>query len=317
MVHKLSKKGKSVEMMSVEDFLEDVAYQKLKRLLQEAFGLDCSCYRDEYLRRRFAVRLRATGTNTYSRYVRYLKKNPAEYNLILTNLTVNYTTFFRDSDVYVYLEKTILPRLFKSNEVRIWSAGCATGEEPYSLAILVHKLLGNELPNYQITIFASDLDEDALAKAVKGEYNKKQLKGLEHSLINKYFSNNGASYWVKDFVKQLIRFEKHDLMKPSSRKNFDLILCRNVMIFFSRESQQQIYMHFYNALRDGGYLVTGKSEILSGEPNKKFLCADVNCRVYQKSLPDIGCRLRCDLGVAKKDTLSLNNSAGGQWIVAH
>jgi len=309
------KMGKSVQMTSVEDFLDNVAYQKLKKLLHETVGLDCDGYRDEYLKRRFAIRLNATGANTYSRYVRYLKKNPAEFNLVLSNLTVNYTTFFRDSDVYVYLEKTVLPRLFKSKEVRIWSAGCATGEEPYSFAILVHKLLGKDLSNYEVTIFASDLAEAALAKAVEGEYNKKQLMGLADSLVGKYFSNSGESYRVKDFVKQMVRFEKHDLMKPSMRKGFDLILCRNVMIFFSRESQQQIHMHFYNALRAGGYLVIGKSEVLSGEPSRKFLCSDVNCRVYQKSLADGCCRPSCDLRVAKADALSLNNSAGGQWLV--
>jgi chemotaxis protein methyltransferase CheR len=310
-------RGKSVKMTSgeVEDFLENVAYQKLKRLLQEAVGLDCSCYRDEYLKRRFAVRLRATGTNTYSRYLRYVKKYPVEYYLVLDNITINYTTFFRDRDVYVYLEKTILPRLFRSNEVRIWSAGCSTGEEPYSLAILVHSLLGKKPSNCRVKIFASDLDEDALAKAIKGEYDRKQLTGLEDSLIDKYFSNYGESYRVKNFVRQLIRFEKHDLMKPSLHKDLDLILCRNVMIFFSRESQQQVHMHFYNALREGGYLVTGKSEILSGEPSKKFLCADVNCRIYRKSQASVGYRMPCDLGVMKADALSLNNPAGGQWII--
>ena len=309
--------GKWVEMMPVEDFLESIAYQKLKRMLYETVGLDCSCYRDEYLRRRLAVRLRATGTNNYSRYVRYLKKTPAEYDLVLNSLTINYTTFFRDRDVYVYLEKTVLPRLFKSDEVRIWSAGCATGEEPYSLAILVHKLLGKELSKPKVTIFASDLDEDALAKAVKGEYDKKQLKGVEPWLVAKYFSKNGAAYRVKDFVRPLVRFEKHDLMQSSLHNDLDLILCRNVMIFFARESQQQIHMHFYNALREGGYLVTGKSEILSGEPARKFLCTDVTCRVYQKSRADAGCRGRRGLGVARKDALSLNTVAEGQWLVAH
>ena len=311
--------GKSVEMKSVEveDFLENVAYQKLKRLLHETVGLDCGGYRDEYLKRRFAIRLNATGANTYSRYIRYLKKNPEEFDLVLNNLVVNYTTFFRDGDVYVYLERTILPRLFKSGEVNIWSAGCATGEEPYSLAILVHKLLGKRLPDYQVTIFASDLDEDALAKAEKGEYTRKQLNGIDHWLIDKYFSNNDASYRVKDPVKQLVRFEKHDLMKPPSRKGFDLILCRNVMIFFSRESQQQIHMYFYNALRDGGYLVIGKSEVLSGEPSKKFFCDDVNCRVYQKSLAGGCCTPSCDLRAAKAEPFSLNNSSGGDWLIAH
>ena len=302
--------------VEVEDFLENVAYQKLKRLLNETVGLDCNGYRDEYLKRRFAVRLNATGTNTYSRYARYLKKNPSEFDLVLNDLTINYTTFFRDRDVYVYLERTLLPKLFKSNSVRIWSAGCATGEESYSLAILVHKLLGEKLPNYQVTIFASDLDKNVLAKAVKGKYTRKQLNGIGPSLIEEYFSSNGTSYRVKDSVKQLVRFEKHDLMKLPSRKGFDLILCRNVMIFFSKESQQQIHMYFYNSLRDEGYLVIGKSEILSGEPNKKFSCADVNCRVYQKSLSSGSCISSCAWGVVKADTLNLNNSAGGQWLVA-
>jgi chemotaxis protein methyltransferase CheR len=313
---KVNRTGQSVEMTSVEDFLDNVAYQKLKKLLHETVGLDCNGYRDDYLKRRFAVRLNATGTNTYSRYVRYLKRNPDEFQLVLNDLTVNYTTFFRDSDVYFHLEKTVLPKLLRSKEVRIWSAGCATGEEPYSLAILVHKLLGTSLSSHKVTILASDLDENVLTKAVKGEYHRKQLKCLDDSLISTYFSNNDESYQVKDSVKQLVRFEKHDLMKPSLRKGFDLILCRNVMIFFARESQQQIHMHFYNALREGGYLVIGKSEILSGEPSRKFLCTDVNCRVYQKSLAGGCCSQVGDLRVARADTLSLNNSAGGQLLVA-
>jgi len=107
------------------------------------------------------------------------------------------------------------------------------------------------------------------------------------------------------------------LMKPSLRKGFDLILCRNVMIFFSRESQQQIHMHFYNALREGGYLVIGKAEVLSGLPSQKFLCDNVNCRVYQKSFAG-GCSMSPDdLRVSKADTLSLNSSSGGQCLVVH
>jgi len=314
-IEKKHNMGKSVEMPPVEAFLEDVAYQKMKKLLHETVGLDFNGYRDEYLKRRFAIRLRATGTNTYRRYVRYLQKNPAEYNLIIDNLVINYTTFFRDKDVYFHLEKTLLPSLFKSNDVRIWSAGCATGEEPYSLAILVHKLLGKKLSHYKVTISASDLDEDALDKAEKGEYSRKQLNGLEDSLIAEYFLNRGESYQVKDFVKQIVCFEKHDVMKPCLRKGFDLILCRNVMIFFSREGQQQVHMHFYKALREGGYLVIGKAEALSGEPSEKFSCTDFNCRVYQKSRAGGCCRSPFELRVAKADTLSLNNSAGGQWAV--
>lgn len=308
--------AKSVEMESVDDFLEDVAYQKMKKLLHETVGLNFNGYRDAYLKRRFAIRLRATGTNTYRKYVRYLQKNPAEYNVIIDNLVINYTTFFRDKDVYVYLEKTVLPSLFKSNNVRIWSAGCASGEEPYSLAILVHEILGEKLPNYNVKIIASDLDEDALDKAVKAKYSKKQLNGMSASLIDKYFLIDGEKYKVKEFVKRLVTFEKHDLMTPSLRKGFDMILCRNVMIFFARESQELVHMHFYDALREGGYLVIGKAEVMTGEPSEKFWCSDINSRVYQKVFAGC-CRSPVDLPVARPDTLTLNNPVGGQWLVEH
>lgn len=272
----------SNKLEPVGDFLERVAFQKLKRLLLENAGLNCEGYRDEYLKRRFDVRLRATGSATCGKYVIYLRKNPEEYQLLLNDLTINYTMFLRDFDVYLYLEKNIFPKLFASNTVRIWSAGCATGEEPYSLAILVHEVLGQTSANHQVTIFASDIDKDALANAARGEYLKKQLHGLAEQLIDKYFTKEGDLYRVKDFVRRIIRFEQHDLMKESVHKSLDLILCRNVMIYFSKESQRQIHMNFYEALRGGGYFITGKAEMLSGEPSRKFQTVDVITRVYQK-----------------------------------
>lgn len=267
---------------SVADFLDRVAFYKLKRLLQENAGVDCSGYRDEYLKRRFEVRLRATNSETFGKYLTYLRRNPEEYKFMFNELTINYTMFLRDSDVYLYLEKTLLPKLFAANAVRIWSAGCATGEEPYSLAILVHKLLGQCSTNRHVSIIASDIDKDALEKAARGEYQKKQLNGLSNPLIDKYFTRRDDVYRVQDFIKEIIHFEQHDLMKESIHKSLDLILCRNVMIYFSKESQQKIHMNFYEALREGGYFITGKSEMLSGEPRDKFLPIDVTCRVYQK-----------------------------------
>jgi chemotaxis protein methyltransferase CheR len=272
----------SVRAESLDAFLEKMAYQKLKRLLRESMGLNCDGYRDEYLRRRFDVRLRATGCSTYGKYVMYLKKNPGEYQLLLNDLTINYTMFFRDADVYLYLEKNLLPKLFASNPVRIWSAGCATGEEPYSLAILIFKVLGQTSPNHQVSIFASDIDREALAKAAAGEYQRKQLQTLDEASIDKYFTREGDIYKVRDFVRRIIRFEQHDLMEESLHKGLDLILCRNVMIYFAKESQQHIHMNFYHALRGGGYFITGKAEMLSGEPSLKFHPVDIRCRIYQK-----------------------------------
>jgi chemotaxis protein methyltransferase CheR len=274
------------KLESVNDFLEKMAFQKLKRLLKENAGLNCDGYRDEYLKRRFDVRLRATSSKTYGRYVFYVKKHPEEIQQLLNDLTINFTMFFRDQDVYQYLETHLLPKLLAaSTNVRIWSAGCATGEEPYSLAILVDKALQKYSDNRVVTIFASDIDKDALAKAEKGEYLKKQLNDLPDTLVDKYFTKEGEStYHVRDFLHKYIRFEQCDLNKPSTRQGLDLILCRNVMIYFSKEGQQHVHMNFYNALRDGGFFITGKAEMLSGEPSRKFQSIDVKCRVYQKLL---------------------------------
>jgi chemotaxis protein methyltransferase CheR len=241
---------------SLPEFMEKMAFQKVKKLIHENAGLNCSGYRDEYLKRRFDIRLRATGANTYGKYIIYLRNNPEEYKNLLNDLAINFTSFFRDTDVYNYLEKTLLPKIFlASKPTRIWSAGCATGEEPYSLAILAHKKLGLRPASY-VTIYASDVDKDALAKAALGEYKKGQLQYLDDATVDRYFTKQGETYKVKDVLKSFVKFEKADLMKDPPHKELDLILCRNVMIYFARESQQLIHMHFYNALKEGGYFVS-------------------------------------------------------------
>jgi len=270
---------------SLQNFLENTAFQKVKRMISESAGLNCSGYRDEYLKRRFEIRLKATGTNTYAKYIIYLNKHPEEFTNLLNDLTINYTTFFRDTDVYQHLEHKLLPRLFLSKHpLKIWSAGCASGEEPYSLAILVHKLLGRRLLFQPVTIIASDIDKDALSKAERGIYQSKHVSTMDKSLIEQFFTKDGENFVINDSVKKIIKFEQFDLMKDPKHCCFDLILCRNVMIYFSKEGQQHIHMNFYRALRDGGYLITGKSEILSGEPAEVFVALDYLTRVYQKPI---------------------------------
>lgn len=272
-----------VKSESLEDFMERMAFEKVKKMVHEHSGLDCSGYRDEYLRRRFQIRLRVTGASTFAKYIGYLRNNPGEFQNLLNDLTINYTMFFRDFDVYSYLQKTLLPKiLFSSSHVRIWSAGCATGEEPYSLAILVHKVLGQAVNSHSVTIYASDIDKEALAKAKAGVYLQKQLGFSDAFSIDRFFARDGESCSVKDSVKRMVHFEQVDLNTPGIHQSLDLVLCRNVMIYFSKESQQKIHMNFYNSLKDGGYFVTGKSEILTGEPYSKFQPVDLLTRVYQK-----------------------------------
>ena len=268
---------------SGEKFLDNAAFSRLKKVMRDGTNINFDCYRESYLKRRIKVRLAATKANTYSDYSRYLQVNPDEFDLLVNDLTINYTKFFRDTDVYSFLEESIFPELFSSKPwVRIWSAGCATGEEPYSLAILVNKVMKKGSNTGRVTIYASDLDKTALGKAKSGEYNDRMVEGVEESVLDQYFDFDNEVYRVKSDVKQFIHFEEHDLMALPPHRNLDLILCRNVMIYFSREIQQKIHMNFYDSLKYGGYLITGKTEFLGGEPSRKFVDVNSKLRVYQK-----------------------------------
>jgi chemotaxis protein methyltransferase CheR len=178
--------------------------------------------------------------------------------------------------------------LSSSQNIRIWSAGCAAGEEPYSLAILAEECRISCMKDFHYIIYASDVDRDALAKASKGQYDANSFQGTDKSLIGRYFVRENESFKVKDSLKQYIRFERHDLMTAPLHQNLDLVLCRNVMIYFSRESQQKIHMHFHDSLKEDGYLVIGKTEMLSGEPNEKFICIDPKTRIYRKTKEMVG-----------------------------
>jgi chemotaxis protein methyltransferase CheR len=278
----LTTKADSPVVVTATDVFEKAAFERLKKMVNDKIGLNCNGYREEYVRRRFDIRLKETGTLTYSKYVNYLNKNPGEFDLLLKNLAINYTTFFRDPDVYAFLEKNIFPTLFVQPTVRIWSAGCSSGQEPYSLAMLALKLIEQRQYNCKVTIFASDVDRETLADAVRGVYGANNLEGVERWMISKYFLKEGNLFRVKDSVKALVKFGVHDLMKQFAYQNLDLVLCRNVMIYFSREGQQHIHMNIFNVLRPGGYFVMGKTESLSGEPAKRFKPLDIQCRVHIK-----------------------------------
>ncbi|MCW4035317.1 MAG: protein-glutamate O-methyltransferase CheR [Candidatus Bathyarchaeota archaeon] len=271
--------------VSDKNFMEDVAFERLRKVMNEGTGINFQCYRESYLKRRLKVRMMVTKQQTYSEYTRYLLSTPEEFNLLVNDLTINFTKFFRDTDVYDYLKGTLLPELLSSQKswLRIWSAGCATGEEPYSLAMLMHEVAKHGFGNCRITIFASDLDKNALAKAKAGEYSTRMVQGVDEGLLKKYFDFEDGVYKVKPFVKQLIQFEEADLMVTPKHENLDLILCRNVMIYFSKEIQNTIYAHFHDSLKSDGYLITGKTEFVGMGVNKKFVDINPKCRVYKKA----------------------------------
>ena len=255
---------------------DDRAFVLLKRRIYTDRGLDCEQYKENYLKRRISVRLRATGAGGYLDYLNTLKKDPDEYTKLLNELTVNVTQFFRDRDVYGKLREVVIPAIAEakktlhSRTLRVWSAGCSSGEEPYSVAILANEALGSEAPRWNVRVVGSDYDDKSLAVARAGSY-----RGLElppEIDAERYFvikeNKEGLEYKVRGEMRARVRFEKANLLEYGARRHFDLVLCRNVLIYFEREVQAKIIKTLVGSVLGEGYLVLGKSETTGPEVSK-------------------------------------------------
>lgn len=258
-----------------------------KRILQDT-GLDCSKYKDPYLQRRFNVRMRSTGHQTYESYRQHLIKNPSEYEVLLSEITINVTQFFRDEPVFKALREEVLPMVIYQKvmendpTIRVWSAGCSSGEEPYSVAMMLHDLLGDSFHQFKVEVLASDIDEDVLAAAEVGEYLPRQVTNVPKELLAAYFTCQDGSYRIKDEIKRMVRLKRIDLFSETAGSGFDMVLCRNVVIYFNREMQERLYLRFLSSLRPGGYFVMGNTETLVGPAAQGFQTAWSRERIYQK-----------------------------------
>jgi chemotaxis protein methyltransferase CheR len=271
----------------------DVGFDLLLRLLREEIGLNLRQYKPNYLKRRIGVRMRATGSADYLQYRQFIKQDPMESQRLINDLTINVTEFFRDQDVYEAIRKDVVPQLIdykKENRIyslRAWSAGCATGEEPYSLAILFLSALGKKenTKSWAVRITATDLDDKAIEKARAAKYETaKVLPGL---VLGDYFIRDGDVYAVRDEVKRPVRFLLMDIMKQPPLRHLDLILCRNVLIYFERDKQHLIMDIFRHCLRPGGFLVLGKSEAIIGTTESGFEPYRRRERIYRKVMNPI------------------------------
>ncbi|MBU4173935.1 MAG: protein-glutamate O-methyltransferase CheR [Actinobacteria bacterium] len=268
---------------------ENQAFALLKRRVRIDRGLDCEQYKENYLKRRVAVRLRATGAADYLAYLRVLKNDPEEYTRLMNELTINVTQFFRDKDVYLKIRDEVMPTLFRAKEVigsrtiRVWSAGCATGEEPYSLAMLIDHRLGAEEGRWNVRILGSDIDLESIRAARKGEYSKVDM--LEDMDIKEYFETTetprGRVYRVRERVRRTVKLEELNLLGDNQKRRFDLVLCRNVLIYFGRDVQRRIIEGISSEILHEGYLVLGKSETLGQEAGSLFNPAFPRERIYR------------------------------------
>lgn len=175
----------------------------------------------------------------------------------MDRMTINVSEFYRNKERWDVLENTIYPRLLsKSKKLKIWSAACSTGEEPYSLAMV----LTSHVPLRDISILATDLDEGAIDRAKVGLYAERSLKNVPKNVVSQYFVNEGLHYQVTDDIKKTVTFKQHNLLSDRYETGFDLIVCRNVMIYFTEEAKDEIYMNFAKSLKPGGILFVGSTE---------------------------------------------------------
>lgn len=269
--------------------------QYLTRILErikEERGLDFSQYRENLLSRRVMARVRLTRRDNFEQYLAFLKFHPDEMDLLMDTLTINVTEFFRDTKVFDVIEKKVIPEIFRKKEeaglksVNIWSCGCSSGEEPYSILMLISEYLGKKFSEYKITINATDIDSQSLAKAKEGVFEEAQFKNIAPAkklLIGKYFQDMGNKrYWVRKDWSDKINFQYHDIIDDKPFEYVDLILCRNLFIYFDRGLQEKILERFWMSLNKGGFLVMGIVESMMGGVREKFIEYDRDTRIFIK-----------------------------------
>ncbi|MCL4512605.1 MAG: protein-glutamate O-methyltransferase CheR [Candidatus Eremiobacteraeota bacterium] len=248
-------------------------------------GVDLKAYRSSFLMRHLESRAKWIGMKQIEQYPFYLKNHPEELQNFLDSISIKVTSFFRDSAPFRDFETLVIPELLKKKDgkLKIWSAGCATGEEAYSIAILLRKALEKEKKRWDIEILGTDMNEKFLEKAAGGKYSLKEVEGVNSALLEKFFKSvDGRSFEIKVFLKNWMKFQKHDLLKSDGFPGQDVIFCRNVFIYLNREAQKNLVFKFVKNLSDFGFLVLGRSELMLAEAASLFTPVSLSGRIYQK-----------------------------------
>lgn len=258
-------------------------------------GLDFTRSNLGLIERRINIRIAETKTGNFQDYCKLLYDNPDEWGRLAKLLTINYSCFFRDVLMFDYLDKFILPEIRrnksrdKKNPFRIWSAGCSAGEEPYSLAILVSELSKREKLKIDLKFFATDIDKEALKSAVKGSYNLDRVENVQFGILEKYFTKKSGQFYISPDIKKTVIFSFFDLLSKNSYAppdsifgDFDIVICRNVLIYFDREYQMKIFNKLYKSLKQNGILILGEAEEPSDGCKSKFKRINSCCKIYRK-----------------------------------
>ena len=232
-------------------------FNEFHKWVHKELGINLSAYKPEQLNRRINSLMTRVGIQTLDEYAKVIKNNSEQKQKFLDFITINVTEFFRNPELFLDLEKQILKELLPNTpNLKIWSAACSIGCEPYTVGMILNKLA----PNARHNIIATDIDNTILAKAKIGEYTQNEMKGINNADLSKYFNIKDDKYYIDSKIKNMVTFKKHDLILDTYETGFDLIICRNVVIYFNNDIKQDIYKKFSNSLKKGGLLFVGATE---------------------------------------------------------
>ncbi|MGW5733986.1 MULTISPECIES: CheR family methyltransferase [Streptomyces] len=267
------------------DLLVDHGLEDLLRFLRDARGFDFTGYKRSTLGRRIRKRMGDVGVPDYADYRDLLETDTDEFRALFNTILINVTSVFRDPDAWGLLKRDVLPAVIaeagRDDEIRVWSAGCSSGEEAYSLAILFAEEIGIEECVRRVKIYATDVDEEALRDARLGQYPTKTLAPLSKELRDKYFERVGTQWAFRTDLRRRVIFGRHDITRDAPISRLDLLVCRNTLMYFNVEAQTQILDRYHFALRQGGFLFLGKAEMLLND-GERFEAVSIRQRVFRR-----------------------------------
>ena len=260
---------------------------ELLEFVKSTRGFDFTGYKRSSIERRVAKRMGEVGVENYDEYVDYLELHGDEFARLFNTLLINVTSFFRDPDTWEHLAGEIVPQLLEGRDpaepVRVWCAGCASGEEAYTVAMVFARVLGDTPFRDRVKIYATDIDEEALDQARHGAYQPRQIEDVPREALERFFERTDQRYVFRKDLRRSVIFGRNDLVQDAPISRIDLLVCRNTLMYFTAETQAQILRRFHFALNDHGILLLGKSEMLITHGDL-FTPVDLKCRVFRKVL---------------------------------
>lgn len=257
----------------------EIDFKSLENWIYKELKIDISAYKSNQMNRRLSNFISRSGTNSVNEYINMLDKNPELKQKLADFITINVSEFFRNKDLFLDFERKLKELMLKDNRrLKVWSAACSNGAEPYTVALILDRLT----PGVRHTIIGTDIDTTILNTARRGEYGPNDVKNIDSSMLRKYFTVESGKYVLNQDIRDRVQFKRHDLILDLYDKGFDVILCRNVVIYFTTEVKDSIYKKFYDSLNPGGLLFVGATESIHNY--SEFGFNKVSTFIYQKKI---------------------------------